>query len=158
MASGDIKSVFGAKTTITCTLTSLANTTGGRESTVIDNTANLFLDALVRILTKGQASGVNLLDVYVYFSLADATYTDGATGADAAFTVANRLNVKYLGSVKMNAAVAVQAGPFSIAQACGGILPSKWGLIFVNNSGAALSAVAGDHVIEYQGVYANVAP
>ena len=134
----NIKAAFGSKTAITITLTSLANA-AARESTVIDNTSNSFLDALLRIQTNGQAGGTATLEVYVYSALGDTTYTDGATGSDAAFTAANILNARLLTIVQMNAATAVKAMSVSIANAFGGILPDKWGLIFKNNSGAALS-------------------
>lgn len=149
-----INRTFGTKTAITLTLTSLGNGSA-RESTVVDNASAGALDVLVRILTKGQASSSALLDLYVYAALGDTTYTDGATGSDAAFTAANRLNSRYLGSVQMNAANAVSA-MFSIAAAFGGVVPSKWGLIAINNSGATLSTLGGDHVVEYQNVTAAV--
>jgi hypothetical protein len=147
-----IKSSYAAKATITVTLTSLANGSA-RECTVVDNTANLYLDALIRIKTNGSAAGNTVtVDVYAYAALGDTAYTDGATGSDAAFTAANRLNARYLGSVTLNGTTGVIAGPWSVAAAFGGTLPDKWGLIFVNNSGAALSATGGDHVVEYEGV------
>lgn len=146
---------YAAKATITVTLTSLANGSA-RESTAIDNTSNKYLDAIVRVLTNGQASGTGLMDVYVYAALGDAaSYTDGATGSDAAFTAANRRNAKYLDSIQMNAGTAVQAVLRSVASVFGGLLPEEWGLIFINSSGAALSATGGDHVIEYQGIEAT---
>jgi hypothetical protein len=45
----------------------------------------------------------------------------------------------------------------SVAAAFGGILPAKWGVIIENQSGTTLSATGGDHVVQYQGVYATVA-
>lgn len=143
--------VYGSKTTITATLTSLANGSA-RESTVVDNTSARFRNVRFRVQTKGQTSGTNYLDLYVYTALGDTTYTDGATGTDAAFTAANRLNARFLGSVRMNAGTAAVQANFQMSDVFADC-PDKWGLIFVNNSGAALSATAGDHVIEYQGVY-----
>lgn len=156
-ATGDVKNAYAAKATITITLTSLTNGSG-RESTVIDNTTNKYLDALLRFKTNGQASCTTLVDVYVYAALGDTTYTDAATGTDAAFTAANRRNSPYLFSVQMNAATSVTGGLVSVARAFNGTLPDKWGLIAINNCGATLSATAGDHVIEYEGVYLNVSP
>lgn len=150
-----LKNAYAAKATITCTLTSLANGSV-RESTVVDNTSGLYIDALLRIKTNGQASGTSVCRIFAYAALGDTTYTDLATGSDAAFTAGVRNSV-YVGSVQMNSATAVTAGPLSIASAFGGTLPDKWGLIIVNNSGAALSATAGDHVLEYEGVYLTVA-
>lgn len=152
-----IKNAYASAATITCTLTSLANGSA-RESTVIDNTSNLYQDALLRIQSKGAASGTSVLEIYAYSALSDTTYTDLATGSDAAFTAANIFNSVLIGVVQMNAATsAVTWGPVSIAAAFGGVLPSKWGLIVKNSSGAALSATAGDHVLKYEGVYSTVA-
>jgi hypothetical protein len=151
----DVKTAYSTKATIVCTLTSLANA-AARESTFIENEVNLYLDALVRIKTNGLAGSTLLVDIYVYASLDDTDYTDGATGTDAGFTAANRRNAKYLASVQLAGATQVKAFLGSIAQVFGGVLPRRWGLIVINNSGAALSATAGDHVIEYEGVYATV--
>lgn len=150
----DIKAAFATKATVTVTLTSLANGSA-RESTVIDNSTNKYLDAMLRVKTNGIAGATAAMAVYAYGALNDTTYTDGATGSDAAFTAASIKNAKLIGVVSMNAATAVTAGPMSVASAFGGVLPNKWGLIFRNDSGAALSATAGDHVVEYEGVYAT---
>lgn len=147
---------YAAKATITISPASV--TTGNaRQSAVIDNTATKYVDARIRVQSKSAASGTATLDLYVYSALGDTTYTDGATGSDAAFTTANRLNARYIGSIVMNAATAVQGEVPSVAQAFGGIMPDKWGLIVVNNSGATLSATAGDHVFEYEGITLTVA-
>lgn len=147
---------YAAKATIaTSALTSLANAAGW-QSAVIDNTSNKYLDVRIRVQTKGQASGTALVDFYVYSALGDTGYTDAATGSDAAFTASGRRNARYLGSIQMNAATsAVQGELPGVASAFGGIMPDKWGLIAINNSGAAMSTTAGDHVIEYQGVSAT---
>lgn len=139
---------YGTKTTITWTGTSLANGSA-RESTVINWTSTRCADGRVRIQSKGQASGTNYVDWYVYTALGDTTYTDGATGSDAAFTAANRLNSRYLGSLRMNAATAAVQVEFQLSDVFRS-MPDKWGLIGINNSGAALSATAGDHVLEYE--------
>ena len=142
---------IGSKTTVTVTLTSLGSGSA-RESTVIDNTTTRYRNVRLRIQTKGQASGTLYLDVYVYTALGDTTYTDGATGSDAAFTAANRKNSRYLGAVLMNAATAAVQGELMMSDSFKDC-PDKFGFIFINNSGAALSATAGDHVIEYEGIY-----
>lgn len=147
--SGNIRAALGAKATVTITLTSLGNGSA-RESTVLDFSSSGAIDALLRVTTNGQASGTGRLDLYAYAALGDTTYTDGATGSDAAFTAANRLNARYIGFVQMNQATAVVGAFFSLAAAFDGTLPSKVGLIAINSSGAALSATGGDHVVEVQ--------
>lgn len=144
------KNTYAAKATITWTGTSLANGSG-RESTVIDNTSNRYADVRIRIQTKGQSSGTAYIDWYVYTALGDTTYTDAATGSDAAFTAANRKNSRYLGSTLLNAATSAVQGELLLSDVFA-TMPDKWGLIGINNSGATLSATAGDHVLEYQGI------
>ena len=105
--------------------------------------------------TNGQASGVDYCFVYVFGAL-DTTsneFTDGAGTTDAAFTTANILNSPLLGTIAMNAATAVKAGPFSVASAFGGFIPAEMGIIVNNESGAALSATGGDHDFEHQSIY-----
>lgn len=154
MATGDVTQRYATKATVTVTLASLANGSA-RESTVIDNTTDRYSDFIFRILTKGQGLSTAQLNVYAYAALSDTVYTDGATGSDAAFTAAKLLNSVLVVSVQMNAANAVTSVA-TVRQAFGGSVPSKFGFIFVNASGAALSATGGDHVVEVQGVYANV--
>lgn len=144
----NITAVWGTKATVTVTLTSLANGSV-RESTVIDTGTVGAIDMALRVKTNGQASGTSVVNVYAYAALGDTTYTDGATGSDAAFTAANRLNARFVGAVQMNQTTSVTA-MLTVAQAFDGALPSKIGFLFVNNSGAALSATGGDHVVEYQ--------
>jgi hypothetical protein len=98
-----------------------------------------------------------LTDFYVYTDAGASAYTDGATGSDAAFTAANRRNSRYLGSVQMNGATGVKGGGWSVAEAFGGALPRKWGLIAINNSGAALSATGGDFTVYRQPVLGTTA-
>ncbi len=144
------KNTYAAKATITWTGTSLANGSA-RESTVIDNTTNRYRDVRIRIQTKGQTSGTAYIDWYVYTALGDTTYTDAATGSDAAFTAANRFNSRYLGSTKCNAGTSAVQSEFLLSDSFA-TCPDKWGLIGINNTGAALSATAGDHVLEYEGI------
>lgn len=148
---------YGAKTAMTMTLTSLASGTGARESTVVSNSTNKFDDAIIQVQTNGSAAGnTAAVDFYVYAALGDTTYTDAATGTDAAFTAANRKNAVWIGSVTLNGTTAVNCTlPKSVASCFGGIMPEKWGLIAVNNSGAALAASAG--TISYQGITYTVA-
>ena len=146
-----LKITYDSAAAITCTLTSLADA-ASRESSVIPNTSDLFDDVIVRVKTKGQAGGTDRVYVWVYAAVGDTIYTDGATGSDAAFTTANILNCVGLGSIRMNGANGVVAIFTGIADLFGGRMPEKWGLIFENQSGAALSATAGDHDIDYQGI------
>ena len=153
----NIKPVYAAAAAITCTLTTLANA-ASRQSLVVDNTANLYLDALVSLTIKtaaGSLATTPYVDVFAY-ALADAAgagpnYTDAATGTDAAFTLATNYNLKQIGRVNVNAAATnTYSPPFSVAQAFGGNLPSKWGIVVNNQTGLALDASI--HSASYIGV------
>jgi len=140
------KPVYASVATLTCTLNSLASA-GARQSTVVDNTTNLYLDALVAGTFKTAAGtlGVSaVVSLYVYALSDGAAYTDGATGSDAAFTLPTTPNLILLRQVSVNtAAVAVACSPASIALAFGGTLPLKWGIVVVNSTGLALDVSAG---------------
>jgi len=155
-----VKEAFGSNNqTITCTLTSLANN-GQRQSTAVDNTTNLYLDALVFLKLKSNASSVSATgyaNVYAY-GTADGgtTYTDGASGTDGSITLTSPPNMRLIGVINMVAnAVSYDGGPFSVAQAFGGILPDHWGIVVENKSGAAFDASIAS--AWYQGVYQTVA-
>jgi hypothetical protein len=152
-----IKSLYGTNNqAITCTITSLTNNSM-RQSTAIDNTTNLFLDALVQVKIKTNASGTSgsgYVAIYAYGSADGGTdYTDGATGSDAAFTSTSPPNVRLIGIINAVAnATTYIGGPISVAAAFGGILPDHWGIIIENQTGATLDASVGSSW--YQG-YSN---
>lgn len=160
MASA-VKSAYGNNNqTITITLASLASA-GQRQSTVVDNTSNLFLDALVTVKSKSNASGVSAtgyLNVYAFGTTDGGTnYADGAGASDAGITLPSPPNMKLIGQVTMNAnATTYTSEPMSVAAAFGGDLPDHWGITVENLSGATLDATGGNHLVDYQGQYANV--
>ena|ERR1019366_7825495 len=98
-----------ANQTITCTITSLTSTSK-RQSTAIDNTANLYFDAGVSVIVRTNASGGSasgVVNVYAYgwwsshwpiptkrggkLHFAQFTYSSGASGAKNAWKPRGRL-------------------------------------------------------------------
>lgn len=163
--AADIKNAYGTSNqAITITLASLANdVTGprtGRQSTEIDNTTNKFIDALVflKVLTASAAtSATGHVDVYAY-GTADGgtTRTETAGATDAAITLTDPPNARLIGVCNTVAnSITYNCGPFRVSIAFGGILPDKWGIIVINESGAALNATEANHGKWYQGVYAT---
>jgi hypothetical protein len=143
--------LLAARTVITMGITSLANGSAW-QSASIDNTANKYLDALVYVVTKGQAGSTLGLEFYVYAGDGGSAFTDAASGSDATFTAANRRQSALLDVLTLSTTTAVQGLlRRSVASCFGGVMPPKWGLIAINNTGGALSTTAGDHVITYQG-------
>lgn len=111
------------------------------------------------IKVKTGASGVSAtgyIDVYAIGTVdGGTTYTDGAGASDAGLTV---VAARKLGSFPAVAnATTYTSQVMSVAQAFGGVLPAKWGIVVVNVSGAALDATEGNHAKLYQEVYATVA-
>lgn len=159
----DIKAKYGTSNqAITITLNGLADD-GYRASTAIDNSSNLFLDALVQLqikVTAGAPAGDKNVLVYAYGTTDGGTiYSGAASGTDAAYGgVAGQLinNCPFLGIVTVDAQNELfESDVFSVASAFGGVLPQKWGIIVMNQTGQALGAA--DNAAIYQGIYAQAA-
>ena len=144
---------------ITITLASLASSaTAARASTAVDNTTTQYEDALIFVkLTSAAAStsATGYVNVYGYASVDNGTtYSENATGTDAALTIVAPTNLILIAQINVVAnAVTYRAGPFSFCRMYGlDRLPQKWGVVVANVSGAALNATAGNHAITWQGV------
>jgi hypothetical protein len=149
--------LYGANgQSITITLASLAaSATVGRESTVIDNTSNVFLDVLIFLFFEtGTVAGNKQLLAYLYGTVDNgATYTEGCTGSDAGFTRKDPTTLAPLAVIPaVTNAFVHKAGPYSVARAFGGVVPAKFGLVICNDTGATLSATAGNNKAIYQGI------
>jgi hypothetical protein len=159
----NVKVAYGTEAqAITITLASLAQA-AARESSVIDNTTNLFLDALVMLRVKtgaGTPANQKAINVYVAGTVDSATplWPDAVAGAgDAAITMDNPTNLKLLGVVQaFTTAHTFEGGPWSVAACFGGTMPEKWLIVVENQEGIALDATEGNHLKRYQGVYATV--
>lgn len=156
------KSSYGTSNqAITCSLapggTGLVNN-GARASTAIDNTTNLFLDALVQVQIKSGGSGTTTtgyVNVYAY-GTADGgtTYAEGATGSDASLTLTSPTNLRLIGVLNVVAnSTTYKSEPMSVAAAFGGVLPDHWGIVIENKTGGTLDTTEGNHLKVYQGIY-----
>lgn len=157
----DIKTKYGtANQAITITLNSLAaSTTVGRQSTVVDNTSNLYVDALLQVtitMANTATTGAETIFVYGYGTADGTTYTGqpAASGSDATHTLVDaRLHpfplIGRIATITQN--IAYVGGPWSVAAAFGGVLPAKWGILVVNDNGAAAIHSSGNAAV-YQGI------
>jgi hypothetical protein len=156
--AGNLQTKYGTSNqAITVTLGGLTQGSA-RASTAIDNTTNVFHDALVSVKVKtgaGVAANQKAVNVYAYATTDGGTnYTEGATGTDAAITLAVPTNAILLGVISApTAATVYPGGPWSVAAAFGGSLPDHWGIIVENQQGQTLDATEGNHTKTYQGVY-----
>ena len=108
-----------AAAAITITLVNLANsTTAARASAVVDNSTNLYDDALVSLTVKptaGTPAAGAAVYVYLYAVSDGAAYTDSATGTDAAFTLPSVPNVVLARVIPIvTSAATVVSLPFSV--------------------------------------------
>lgn len=155
----NIKLAYGTSTSFTLTLASLASSaTAARESTAIDNSSDLFIDALVQVkvaLQTGTPANDKAVYLYVYGSEDGSTYTDNATGSDAAITLRTPTCLQIVGIIPCpdSGGLTYESQPFSVAGAFGGYLPRKWGIVVRNYTGVTLSATGGDHSAKWTGVY-----
>lgn len=154
---------YNTSTAITCTLASLASSaTAGRSCAAVDNTANLYVDALVTVAVKTSASALandKACYIYVYGS-EDATAYNGssaeAEGTDVAVTFDSPTNLKGPIVLSCPAVSTTYKTVFSVAQFFGGNLPRKWGFVLQNYTGQALDATEGSHQKTYTGIqYTN---
>ena len=146
---------------LTITLNSLASSsTAGRGSAAVDNTTNLYDDALVEVILKTTSASTPGNDkaayIYVYGSADGANY-DGSSlesvGTDAAVTIDNPTNLKGPRVLVVLNSNASYKTSFNIASFFGGVMPLKWGVVVQNFSGMGLTGTPTDHSVTYTGIY-----
>lgn len=136
---------FGTSAAATITIASLANA-GGRASTAIDNSTTkcTSADIFVKIKTNATTgtSATGYVDVYLIRSEDGTTYDDAFAGSDAGYTP---INATKIGIISVSANNTTYQAVFNTAMF--GELPRKFCVGLVNNTGATLSATAGDHAV-----------
>lgn len=138
----------------------------GRESTIVDNTSNKYVDVLLAgKITVGTTPTINTqILIYVFGTIDDGPeYPDVMDGTDSAETVTS-VGVG-AGFLKLAAAILVDAttsdrvyafGPVALAQLFGGVMPNRWGVFVTHNTGVALNATGSNHEVNYWGItYTN---
>lgn len=155
-----IKDLLASVQAFTITLASLASSAVGvgRQSTLIDNTSNLYKKALISLkITVGTTPTINTL-IYVYLIRSNNDGTpiidDGGGASDAGITI---INAMLLGTILVNATTSNVAYYLEVDTEFLGSLGPKWGIAVVNATGVALHATGGNHVCSYIGVNQSVA-
>lgn len=140
-----IKEALAASAAIAITLDSLtSSSTVGRSSAVVDNSANLYLDALVEVklvIPSGTPANDKAVYVWAYDSVDGSNYAEAVAGTDSSYTVDNPTLLPLLGVIPFTATGGVtrRSRAMSVASAFGGVLPAKWGIVVVNFTGLTLS-------------------
>lgn len=155
---------YASAATVTISPASVADG-GYRESTAIDNATSVkYVDALVGgIVRVGAVAADGTIAIYAYGSYDGTEYTAGLTGSDGTITwgttgstgVDGYLNLPLLGVANVDTTDDddyVRWGPFSVAQAFGGTLPPKWGVVIKNQTGTAFHATQTSSECQYTGI------
>lgn len=162
--ANSLKAEYGsASQAITITLSSLANGSA-REGVYVDNSSNLYLDALLQLKWKTGAASTSATG-YVQVLAAGSvdthsTFGGGLTGADAAITLVPsnaRANLVEIGRVQVAADATTYYSPtMSVAAAFDGKLPQYWTIVVINNGGGTSDTTSGNFSVLWQGVRAQV--
>ena len=164
----DIKVAYGTASDATITLASLASDTNllaGRESAEIVNTSTLALDYLVsgKVTAGTSPTASRQIEVWVVGSWDGTNWPDVFDGTESAETITSsdiKAAVCRLVSAMATASTSDRAyhfGPVSIASLFGGVVPPKFVVFVVHNTGVNLNSTAGNHQIRIQPVYETVA-
>lgn len=161
---------YSSDSAITITLASLASSAtwvAGRESNQVDNTTNLYVDALVqgKIRVGTTPTTATSIVVYVWGSSVSAASVaidviDGTDSDETISSVGVRNSFMKIGAVlDVDSATSDRDYPFSfnVASLFGGAMPAYWGLFVAHNTGVNLNATGGNHVISYRGITYTVA-
>lgn len=160
---GDIKVQYGTPADFTITLGTLGSSTTlvtGRESAVVDNRTDEYLDALVSgyIKASSTAPTAGAIEVWVYAQLDDTpTYPDVLDGTDSAAACTSR-DVMFAG-MRLGARIPTTTitdfiypiAPFSVAALFGGQMPRRWG-VFVTHS-MVQSLNSSGHKLQYTPIH-----
>lgn len=150
-----LKEALAAIASFTITLGSLANGSG-RQGTLVDNTTNLAIGAYISVSIKLGTSPTANTTVSIYLIRSDNNTTaiedDGAGASDAAWTQKNAVPIMILTTGGSPATGDVLKGVVYVPN-----LGPKFTVGVVNNSGVALDATNGNHVISYIGVTETIA-
>lgn len=153
---------------LTITLASLAsdaNLLAGRESSAVDNTGNLF-DAIRltgKITTGTSPTTAKTIEVWAYGEwTADDTYPDVLDGTNSNETITSsdikNVALRLIQVISTNG-TSNQEYPFEIgdiASLFAGLIPPKWGVFAVHDTGVNLNATGTTHKVSYQGAHRQV--
>ena len=135
-----------------------SSATVGRSSAAIDNTTNLYDDALVTVQIKtgaGAPTSDKAVYVYVYGSEDGTNYEQeesNSPAGDASYTINSPTIFKLAATIPVVTAAKTYLKTFTVAKFFGGILPRKWGIIIVNFTGQALDTTEANHLKQYTGI------
>jgi hypothetical protein len=158
MATGTL--IYGSASTVAFTSLAALTNGSGAQSAAVDNTGTLAIDYQIRITALMSANTpTGTLDFFVagLVNSSTPTYTDGATGTDATFTAANRVNAPLLWNMTMRSGASMPAVVLLSSIPQFRKPPSKFSLIAINNTGFTLGTGSSNFVVEVVPITVSVA-
>ena len=149
-----VKYLLGSRTALTITaLDSLASAAYVSAGTItIASSSKTPLDMLVEVkVTPGTVASNKQVLVFLQESLDGTNFTSGPPSPG---TSADEANLVFLGAVPCNTNSAAQTAIFSLAGACGGVLPHSVKVIVKNETGVALASTGNS--VYYQTVDGDI--
>lgn len=160
-------------TALTITLASLATSStlvAGRQSTVVTNVSNKYLDAIVtgQVTTGTSPTTGKTIAVYIYVPLSVASSTFvypvagstalGESDAAATFDAEQRSGgLVFAQSVSTNSTSDRKYSfSFSVREVVG-YMPLKWGLFVTHDTAVNLNSTSGNHWFHYVGIKTDIA-
>lgn len=155
---------YGSPGTVTITLASLAanndpNFGHARQSTVIDNSSNIYQDILIggKLTTGATPADGALMFIWAFGSYDGTSFPAGLGSSDANIDFSPDRLVAYLDLIQTivvsgDANFTYFWGPVSLANAFGGALPQKWGIVVQNHdtiNGSSLDSSSSNHEVKY---------
>lgn len=158
---------------LTITLASLATSASlvaGRQSTVVSNATDKFMDVILsgQVTVGTSPTTAKAIAVYVFAPLKIASSTAsypiatatalGESDAAATFEIDQLNCLRLAGAMNVIATSdrAYSLEPVSIASLFGGVMPIKWGIFVTHNTAVNLNATAGNHWFHYTGIKYDV--
>lgn len=149
---------YASAATLTITLTSLATSStllAGRQSTAVDVSSSTLIDALIggKITTGTSPTAAKVIEIWAAGTYDGTTYTAGlgATDADLTLTSPEKTQLRLLTVIDTDSTSnhTYEWGPVSVAEAFGGIMPSKFAIFIVHNTGVNLNSTGSNHEVKY---------
>jgi hypothetical protein len=157
---------YGTTATITNAVASLASDTNllaGYESAIIDNTSDGFEDIILSGKVTAGTSPTASRQIEVWAVAWDSNgwpdVFDGTTSAETVTSADIKNALCKCVAIMSTSNTSDRAYFFtgvSAKQVFGGVLPSKFVLFTVHNTGVNLNSTAGNHEFRYQGIYPQV--
>lgn len=151
--ANEIRDLHDASTALTITVASLATSTVGvgRQSTIVNNTSNLYMDVLVYVKIELGTSPVGDKSVQVYLirddNHASNHRSDGAGASDAGLTILNAPLIGVMRDLSSPSTGDILFGEFLVHRP-----GPKWGIGIVHDTGVNLDSTGGNHWVRFVGL------